>query len=136
MHQHYTHLRDWSLYQYSINLDLPASAHTAILKRSKAESCVRTLGTDHIWSPYLNSSVANRKELSRNMALPEGSQSLLPEDALYSLRDAVILGPRGFGGELLDLKLEENRENILSSTSHFNKVQMFDSGVRNLSANQ
>lgn len=65
------------------------------------------------------------------MALPEGSQPLLLEDALYSLQDAVILGPRGSGGELLDLKLEENRENIFSSMSHFNKVQVFNSGVRN-----
>lgn len=60
------------LYQYSLNLDLPASAHAASLTRSKAESYACTPGPDDVWSPYLNSSVANRKELSGNMPLPEG----------------------------------------------------------------
>lgn len=43
------------------------------------------------------------------MALPEGYQPLFLEDALYSLQDAMILSPWVSGGELLDLKLEENR---------------------------
>ena len=65
------------------------------------------------------------------MALPEGHQPLFPEDALYSLQDAVILSPWVSGGQLLDLKLEENRENIFNSTSHFNKVQVSNSGIHN-----
>ena len=58
------------------------------------------------------------------MALPEGYQPLLLEDALYSLQDAMILCLGVSWGQLLDLKLEENRENIFNSTSHFNKVQV------------
>lgn len=58
------------------------------------------------------------------MALPEGDQALFPEDALCSLQDAVILRAWVFGGELLDLKLEENTEKVCSnSTAHFNKFK-------------
>jgi len=63
------------------------------------------------------------------MALPEGYQSLFLEDALYSLQDAMILSPWLSGGELLDLKLEENRENIFNSMSHSNQVQVSNSGI-------
>lgn len=65
------------------------------------------------------------------MSLPEGSQPLFLEDALYSLQDAMILSPWVSGGELLYLKLEENRENIFNSTSRFNKVQVSNSGIHN-----
>lgn len=47
------------LHQYGLNLDLSASAHAASLKRSKAESYVCTLGLVDVWSPHLNSSIAN-----------------------------------------------------------------------------
>lgn len=50
------------------------------------------------------------------MALPEGCQALLPEDALHSLQDAMVLGRRVSGGELLDLELEETGENIFNFT--------------------
>lgn len=79
-------------------------------------SCVHTLCPSDAWSPHLNSSKANGKELSGNMALPEGCQALLPEDALHSLQDAVVLGCRVSGGELLDLELEETGENIFNFT--------------------
>lgn len=50
------------------------------------------------------------------MALPEGSQALLPEDALHSLQDAVVLGCGVSGGKLLNLELEEIGKNIFSFT--------------------
>lgn len=46
------------------------------------------------------------------MALPEGYQALFPEDAPCSLQDAVILRPWVSGGELLDLKLEADLDDI------------------------
>lgn len=71
-------------------------------------------------SAYLNSSVANGKALRRNVALPEGHQALLLEDALHRLQDAMILSSWVSGGELLYLKLEKEKKPISSSTSHFN----------------
>lgn len=119
------------LHQYYLNWDLSASAHAASLKRNKAESNICTLSLADVRSPYLNSSVANRKELSRNVALPEGYKPFFLEDALYGLQDAMILSPWISGGELLYLKLQENRENIFSCMSHFNKVHVSSSGIHN-----
>lgn len=48
------------------------------------------------------------------MALPEGCQALLPEDALHSLQDAVVFGRGASGGELLNLELSEMGESIFN----------------------
>lgn len=77
-------------------------------------SCVHTLCPGDAWAPHLDRSEADRKELSGNMALPEGCQALLPEYALHSLQDAVVLGRGVSGGELLDLELEERGENVFN----------------------
>lgn len=81
-------------------------------------SWVHTVCPGDDWCPHLNSSEANGKELSGNMALPEGCQALLPKDALHSLQDAVVLGRGVSGGELLNLELEEMEK--IFSVSSFN----------------
>lgn len=85
--------------------------------------CVHTVCPGDAWCPHLNSSEADGKELGGHMALPEGCQALLPEDALHSLQDAVVFGRGASGGELLNLELEETGESIFNFTlQHWFKV--------------
>lgn len=89
-----------------------------------AEQCpVYTVCPGDAWSPHLNSSKADGQELSGNVALPEGCQALLTEDALHGLQDAMVLGRGVSGGELLNLELEKMGENIFHFTlQHWFKV--------------